>query len=536
VRVVRWRPWLIAAAAYTVITVPFVSPLTNYRHLSTASYEGDSRLLIWTLAWDSHAVLSGAPLFDANIFYPLAGALAQAEHHIGIALFALPFYAASGNPVLTYWIVWLLAFPLNAVAMHALAWRVTRDHLASFVGGVVYAFCFFRMHHAHGHLQLMWTWALPLVPLALERWLAQPTWPRASLVAGLVLVQALSSWYLAVFVAILGVVSTVLLVPGTRLRRAHVAQALTAFVCTAMVIAWFAMPYFRLATGPVDEIAANAADVKGYLVPPEHTWLGQWLLRNTAVRPRWIWGEQTLYVGMTTFAMACIGAWRMRKRKADRVLAAVLITGLFAFTLSFGPSSFGLTPFDLFSSLPGMDLLRAPARFALLVMMGMALLAAIGTSGMKSRAIVGLLVAAVLGESFVVNFPSGKPQPFPTPMVYEQLASRPAGALLSLPTYRGTPEAFRETDYLLFATRHWRPIVNGFGRQEPPSHSRRMDVLGRFPQSEAVELMRSLGIRHAILHTRRASELADRVRQASESNALRLITAAEGDFLFEIVR
>jgi hypothetical protein len=214
----------------------------------------------------------------------------------------------------------------------------------------------------------------------------------------------------------------------------------------------------------------------------------------------------------------------------------VLTTALLALTLSFGPSSSELGPFDLFSSLPGMDLLRAPARFALLVMMGIALLAAIGTSGTKSRAIVVLLVAAILAESFVVNFPSGKPQPFPTPPVYMQLASRPAGALLSLPTYRGTPEAFRETDYLLFATQHWRPIVNGFGRQEPPSHSRRMDVLARFPESEALQLMRALGIRHVILHTRRASELADRVRQASESNSLRLITAAEGDFLFEIVR
>ena len=83
---------------------------------------------------------------------------------LGIALFALPVYALTGNPVLSYWTVWLLAFPLNALAMQALAYRITRDRVAAFGAGLVYAFCFLRMHHAHGHLQMLWTWPLPLVP------------------------------------------------------------------------------------------------------------------------------------------------------------------------------------------------------------------------------------------------------------------------------------------------------------------------------------------------------------------------------------
>ena len=533
-RSVRWRPWLVAAAAYIAITLPFVSPIINYQHLSDASYEGDARLLIWTLAWDSHAVLSGTPLFDANIFYPLPRALSRAEHHVGIAAFALPFYAVTGNPVLTYWIVWLLAFPLNALAMHALSWRVTRDHMASLIGGVVYAFCFFRMHHAHGHIQLIWTWALPLVPLALERWLALPTWGRLFVVVALTVVQALTSWYLAVFVGLIAAVSVIILVPGTHIRRAHVVQAFTALLCGAIVIAWFAVPYVGLAPGPVEEAAGNAADMKGYFVPPEHTWLGQLLLRQTSIAPRWIWGEQTIYAGMTTLALACTGMWRLRERKADRLVVAVVVAGLLGLALSFGPSDSGVSPFDLFAAIPGMGLLRAPARFALLVMMALALLAAIGTAGLKTRVVVSVLVAAILVESFVVNFPSGKPQPFPTPRVYEHLASLPPGAVLSLPTYRGTPEAFRESDYLLFSTTHWRPIVNGFGRQEPPSHGFRMDVLARFPAPEALKLMRELNVRYVVLHTRRAADLGDRVTTASASEGVRLITGASGAYLFGI--
>ena len=58
-------------------------------------------------------------------------------------------YAVTTNPVVAYWTVWFLSFPLNALAMHALTWRLTRDHLAATIGGLVYGFCFFRMHHGH---------------------------------------------------------------------------------------------------------------------------------------------------------------------------------------------------------------------------------------------------------------------------------------------------------------------------------------------------------------------------------------------------
>ena len=129
-----------SAAGFAVATLVMASPLIDYRHLADASYEGDSRLLIWTLAWDSHAILTASPLFDANMFHPASESLAWAEHHIGIALFAMPTYAVSGNPVLAYWLVWLMAFPLNALAIQALAYRVTGDRIAAFAAGLVYAF------------------------------------------------------------------------------------------------------------------------------------------------------------------------------------------------------------------------------------------------------------------------------------------------------------------------------------------------------------------------------------------------------------
>ena len=537
------RAWWLAALGYAAVTALFVSPLIDYQHLADASYEGDSRLVIWTLAWDAHALLSGTPLFDANIFYPAPHALTWAEHHVGLALFALPIYAVTTNPVVAYWTVWLLSFALNALAMHALGWRLTRDHRAATIAGLVYGFCFFRMHHGHGHLQLLWTWALPLVPLAIERWLQRPTVGRTALLTALVLIQALTSWYLAVLVGLLTLITAVTLVRRHDMTRVHIGHAALMLACGGLILGWFARPYFALRTPGVSEAFASSADVTAYLLPPENTWLGQWLLANTSLMPRWIWGEQTLSVGFTALALAIAGAWvvgRSGMLRSCRLTRALLISGGVALALSWGPTSSGVAPFDLLTRLPGMSMLRAPARFALLVMLAVGVLAAYGTAFLVQRrwrgrwVLVTCLAAAFLGESFLVRFPAGKPKPFAIPEVYDHLASLAPGAVLSLPTYRDTPEGFREADYLFYSTRHWHPIVNGFGRHEPAAHKDNISTLAQFPAPEALRRLRELGVRYVVVHTGRATELRAAVAVAEGSPDLEALGALAGDYLFRV--
>lgn len=538
----RRRAWWFAAG-YAVLAAVFVNPLVDFAHLADATYPGDARLIVWTLAWDAHALLSGTPLMDANMFHPAPQALTWAEHHIGIALFALPFYALTGNPVLAYWAVWLLSFPLNALAMHALAWRLTRQHLAAAAAAIVYAFCFFRMHHGHGHVQLLWTWPLPLIPLAIERWLAKPGAAHTALLTALLLVQALTSWYLTVFVALLGVVTMALLVKPRELTARHVAYGAAALAVTGGMVAWFARPYFSLQTPGIAEAFESSADAAAYVLPPENTWPGQWLMAYTTWKPRWIWGEQTLYVGTAAMALAAVGAWALIRRRpiaGSRLTWALLATGVAALLLSFGPSPAGTTPFDLFARVPGMSMLRSPARFALLVMLALATLVAYGAAyltqryGRRGAALSALLAAVFLAESFVVDFPAGKPRPFDVPVVYRHLTSLPRGAVLSLPSYRGSPEGFREADYLLYSTAHWYPIANGFGRHEPLPHRENVQAFGQFPAPQAVARLRQLGIHYVVVHTGRDSRLRDAVAAANNNPNVQPIGQFGDDYLFRV--
>ena len=533
------RAWLISAVAFALVTRVMAAPLIDFNNLSDASYPGDSRLLIWTLAWDAHALLAGWPLFDANMFFPQAGALGWAEHHMGIGVFAAPIYALTHDPVYAYWCIWLAAFVLNGLAMQALAFRITRDTVASFGAGLVYAFCFFRMHHAHGHVQMLWTWALPLALVAADRWVERPTAWRVVTVTALVVLQALSGWYLAVDVALLLLVAAPFLLIGRPLTLRHAVTGAVAVAVAFPAVLWFAGAYTHLSGNSLAEVMGNSADVASYLVPPENTWLGRWVGTHTSLKPRWIWGEQTLYAGMVALALGGIGKWGWF-RKPDRLTAAVAVAGGIALALSFGPGISGHMPCDYFAKLPVMGLLRAPARMALVVMLALSVLVAVGSAYLRTRwrqpATVLLTVAAVLGlwESYVVGFPGGTPPREPIPAAYTRLASLPAGPVLSLPTYRFAPDNFREADYLLFSTAHWFPIVNGFGRHEPPGHKEQMEVLARFPAPDAIARLRQIGVRYVVLHPDRASELARAAGEAEQVPGVRLVAHDGSDFLFEV--
>ena len=199
----RLRTVLALGVVYLVACRIMLAPICNFSALGTAHFGGDARLLLWTLAWDNHALLDRVPgFFNANIFYPATNALAYSEHVFGISLFSLPIYAVTRNPVLAYNLVWILCYFLTAVTTHMLAWRHTRDHLASTLAGLAAAFCFFRMHQGHGHLHIVWAFWIPISFLVMERWMTRQSWRAIAALTIIVIVQALASWYQAVIIGV----------------------------------------------------------------------------------------------------------------------------------------------------------------------------------------------------------------------------------------------------------------------------------------------------------------------------------------------
>ena len=287
-RLPRVKGALVLAAAYLAVTLVMMQSMINLGALGSAVYPGDAELIVWTLAWANHALIDGVPLFDANIFFPATASLQYNDHLTGISLFTLPIYATTRNPVLAYNLIWLLSFVLNAQAMHALAYRHTRSHTAAATAALIFAFSFYKMLHAHGHLALIWTWLTPLSLWLLERWIERPRPMRAAAWAAVVVLEALGSWYTAVMVVLINAIAVVWW-HGLAVRtqwRLRVPQFLVALVAGSLVVAPFAWQYRTLPAPDLAQVASLSVDWQSYLTPPLDTVVGRGARAGAGRPPR----------------------------------------------------------------------------------------------------------------------------------------------------------------------------------------------------------------------------------------------------------
>jgi hypothetical protein len=562
----RYAIVLAIAGVYLLACGIMLSPICNFAKLGTASYEGDARAFIWVLAWDNHALLDHVPsLFDANKLYPLPNALAYGEHLYGISLFTLPIYALTRNPVLAYNLVWILSYLLAAGAAHLLAWRYTHDQLAATLAGLASAFCFFRMHHGHGHLNLIWSFWIPLSFIAMDRWVAKPTWTRLSALVVIVVFQALASWYEAVLITVADAVFFLWLVAAERLpagalgartnaaaRTSLLRLALQGLVGALVVLAivWpFARHYFILHGDTPAFSSGASADLAGWLVPPENTFVGQWLLAHDVKGPRWIWGEVTVYLGWVTLALAAIGAV-VSVRSRDPLVRRnrfFIVLAVVAGVLALGPSSsevatgrWGWSPFGMLAHVPGLSLFRIPARYSQLLNLALASLAAVACAashrrfGHVGRVVTVAAMLLLLADFYVVKFPGGSPQPFAVPQVYKHVATLPEGALVSLPDYANTPLWFQEANYSYFSTAHWHPVVNGDSREWPAEFLAMTARVKLFPEPDAAAAMRAVKISYVVVHASLAGA-KDMLAPAKASPDFRLLARFDDDYLFEVL-
>ncbi len=131
---------------------------------------GDPVLSAWALWWNAHHLPFVGRWWDGLAFYPEHGSLAFSDHRVGLGLIASPILWLGGGPVLAHNVVFLLSFPLCAIGAHVLAREITSSDLAGVIAGLTFGFNPYRMDHLP-HLELLAAWWLPVVVLALHRYL-----------------------------------------------------------------------------------------------------------------------------------------------------------------------------------------------------------------------------------------------------------------------------------------------------------------------------------------------------------------------------
>jgi hypothetical protein len=497
--------WVVAL--FAGLTLVMTYPQVRVMGQAVSLNEGDALFSTWRLAWIAHQLpRDPLNLFNANIFHPEPGTLAFSDAMIVPALMSAPLLWLGVPQLVAYNLLFLSGFALSGAAMFLLVRSLTGRTGAALLSGFIFAFLPFRYMH-YPHLELQMAQWMPLCLWALHRTVRHGR-IRDGLLTGLFLaLQSLSSWYYGIFLCtFMAPVGLALLIAERGPRAVAALRALAAGgVLAALLIAPMAAPYFaareNVGERPEAEIRFYSATARNYLAAhPQNVLFGK--------RTAHLGGqERELFMGFAVPLIALVALWP--PLSAARIAYALGLVLAFEVSLGFNGM---LYPWLHEHVLPYRGL-RVPARMAMVVGLGLAILAGFGAArissvvrGRRATAAVGICLAlAVAAEYYSV--PMLKSVSASPPAIYDVLPEQSSNVLLELPLLR--PDISLEPIYMYFSTFHWNALVNGYSGFSPPSYERLWEHLANFPDDASIAELRRRGVTHIIVHGALYERLSD---------------------------
>jgi hypothetical protein len=494
--VFRLLECLVATAALSLGVIVVTWPHAT-RFASHVVSDIDPLFSMWRLAWFAHAIRHGDNLLHGNIFYPepytyllsdaifLQGALAAPALWSGVPL------AAVYNALLA------LGMVASGVALYwvATSWGISRWGAA--VAATIFSLAPYRIEHIN-HLELQW--AAPAIAVfgSLYQVLYAPRW-RSGVILGVALwLQFLASVYYAVYLLpILLVLITVAF--ACRLpdvRKTCYVGLLGALLCAALTLPiarLYVVQAERVGERTFDDTALYSATPWSYLASPQDNVLYGSTYSSLGAQ------EKRSFPGAVALALGLAGLLSRRRR----VMVGALIVTLLAVDLSLGVNSV------IYSALldwwPVLRGLRAPARYGIFVLAGVAILAGLGSeriaAGRSARAaaVVAILAIAIA----LVEYRSPQRRLWRVdldPPVYRFLRQLPDGVVVELPVPERSGLAGLDVDYTFWSTKHWRKLLNGYSGYYPRSYQATLDRLNSLPDPASLAWLRERNVRYIVVH------------------------------------
>jgi hypothetical protein len=479
--------WLVLAAIAVVVTWPLAAHAT-----SVLPDADDAYFSVWRLAWVAHQLREApAALFDTNVFYPATNTLAYSDAMLLVGLLSAPFIWLGAAPVAVHNIALIAALATSAWAMYVLARRLTDDRAAAFLAATVFSAAPYRVAHI-GHLELECVAWMPISLLLLHKLIEAPRARTGILLGATVAAQTLCSIYYGIFLSGFIFVAWCLLAAGSRDRKRLVAASAVAVVPLVAILGPYSIPYARAkheqAPRSKDEIARYSAVPGDYLrVAPDNV---VWGKGDSGPAP----DERTLFPGAVALALAIAALWPPVRRTA--LFFALL--GMLSFDASLGEN--GLLFPTLQHVIPPLASLRAPARFGILVLLTVSVLAALGAARLNratgGRASPWIVLAALLclGEYWSVPIRTREVSTHASP-AHAWLAAQPGDVVvaeLPMPNPRGL--WFYETTFQFRSIYHWKRLVNGYTGFAPASYLETLELMTGFPDARSVARLRALSV------------------------------------------
>ena len=555
---------LLFSGLAVALTWPLVTRLTTHVPGSD-TWAYDEYTFLWNIWYLKSALIDQhiSPLFTNLTFYPLGMGLVMYTFNLMAAALALPIHLATGNIPLSSNLVNLASSVLGGFGTYLLVLYLLRTrsrpsgsaphpppptpHAPAIIAGLIYAFAASRsIYLALGHYMIVTTQFVPFFLLYFVKLLDKGR-TRDALLAGLFAALCLLTDML--FGVLLGLMAAVLLLdwwlqrrkqpaaarrPSTRslLGKLAVMAALAAIISAPLLVPTlregFNADYAVEGWGHSEKLSA---DLVGMVTPTDlHPVFGaDWVdsLRAVETGDGPFADINTVFVGWVTLALAVLGAF-VGGRRSRAWTGIALVAGVLALGPLLqinGQSLFDLDglqvnlplPYIVLHYLPFIKGFRAPNRFSIDLMQGLAVLAGFGAAWLLGKVAGGresketretgsplptphsplptllavVLAVAVIFEHLSIPLPLTDSR---VPAAYREIAQQPGDfALLQLPMgWRNGFGVFgtEDTRVQWYQTVHDRPILGGNTSRNPAF---KFEYFERLPLLQAITAIEAYG-------------------------------------------
>jgi hypothetical protein len=533
-RTFKCVPRLAVLGLFVLLAIAHTWPLAHRPAVYSRVDNGDYSLNVWVVDWVARTLPADpAHLFDANIFYPARLTLAYSEPLILQGALAIPGVWLGVAPVAMFNLVLIAGFALSGWAFALLVHRDTGSWMAGLVAGSAVAF---NAHHLVriAHIQALHLELVPFVFLALDRLLVTARTRYAALLGAALALQATASIYLLVFTGWAVICAWVVRLPEWRRRLRETALwTLVAGATCALLLLPVLWPYAELAgtqgmVRTIGETQRCAATWTDYLYTGSRVHYDAWSYRFKD-------SSDANFPGLTVTGLALLGllGGSGRAPRARMWLGVVLGSVL----LSALPRFPGFV--WLHEHLPALGAIRCYSRAGQMALIGMAVLAGYGAARLlgvlgtaRAATLTGIALVAVINLE-ALRAPLWYRNFSGVPAIYDRLRDEPRAVVVELPFY-DRRAFFGNAGYMINATRHRHPIVNGYSGFAPPDFEATAQAMRTFPDDVALELMHKLGVTHVVVH--RTSGMEQRRAAIDASPALRLVAEEDGIAIYRFVR
>lgn len=464
--------WVIIS--YTALAILFTWPLVLHCNTHLLGAPEDNQQFYWNLWWWQKALGDGTnPFYTVWLFFPKGTSLLlhtiSPFNAVLAQIFSLFF-----NLVTSFNLLIFFSLIVSGVSMYYMALDVVKDKRAAWLAGLIFTLAPRHISHIYHHLNIIGIQFIPLVILCVRRiWQGVRPYYFAVWTAAWLALTFYTDFYNALYVGLWCALFAIWQMIwerndfGKKIKATAVAAFITCAVCAPLIYPMVVEK--ESADYPEWGWDMYGANLVSFVLPPPYHWLV-----GEQVKPYYKhiglneW-ESTQYLGMVVIGLGLYGWWRNR-----RELSFWLGTGIFFAVLSFGPilrvwtySVGNYWPYYwLVQSVPIIQMAKTAGRFAIFLVLALALAAAFGARELMTRwqwrygakgAVVGV---SVLVGLVVLEFAPGRAPltPVQAPQLYYQIAQdTDPGAIVDVPA-GGWPA---NEQYMLYQTVHQKPITSG---------------------------------------------------------------------------